>query len=488
MILISGSFLTEGISRAGMDNAVISQRMAEGFEDFWLPSLTSPGHPDRMNYLPLGYWLESQWYDLFGDNSFMAEKVYSVLTYFIIAALMIWIWMLFGMPKSTGWLPLVCWITIPIVSWSATNNLLESTMTMFVLLSVAFMFKTFNAVAVGQSRKMVNKSISEYRLKVVVWTVLSALAMELAFMVKGFSGLFPIFLPVIYWLVVRRGRLIYPLLLTILIFIVWVVTLFVAIFISQDIYSHLYNYLHHQMIGGVLHVQTVSSRFYIVYVLVVQAIIPLLLLAACCLIRIKRRPFYKYVCYWRYSEELSAVRIEHSKMGWVMFALGLSGILPIMLGLKQQEFYIVPTLPFFALSMGCLMYDLLEDWLQNINDVAHKVLVALAVLIFGSGLVLNAASLHKINSNEELLSDMIVILTYLHDGESVSVSKEVMQNPEVEEYFYRYKQIVFDSTEGRRHYISMYANVDRDSYEDMALPTQVYRMYENKNVETTDEE
>ena len=175
-------------------------------------------------------------------------------------------------------------------------------------------------------------------------------------------------------------------------------------------------------------------------------------------------------------------------MGWVVFALGLSGILPIMLGLKQQEFYIVPTLPFFALSMGCLMYDLLEDWLQNINDVAHKVLVALAVLIFGSGLVLNAASLHKINSNEELLSDMKVILPYLHDGELVSVSKEVMQNPEVEEYFYRYKQIVFDSTEGRRHYISMYANVDRDSYEDMALPTQVYRMYENKNVETTDEE
>ena len=74
MLLISGSFLSEGVSHAGMDNAIVSQRMAEGFEDFWMPSLSSPGNPDRQNYLPLGYWLESKWYALFGDNSFMAEK------------------------------------------------------------------------------------------------------------------------------------------------------------------------------------------------------------------------------------------------------------------------------------------------------------------------------------------------------------------------------------------------------------------------------
>ena len=102
MLLISGSFLSEGLSRVGMDNAVVSQRMSEGFEDFWLPSLSAPGNPDRMNYMPLGYWIESLWYRLFGTNTFMAEKIYSVLTYFILGALIIWIWTLSGQSRRSG--------------------------------------------------------------------------------------------------------------------------------------------------------------------------------------------------------------------------------------------------------------------------------------------------------------------------------------------------------------------------------------------------
>lgn len=487
LLLISGSFLSEGLSNVGMNNAVVSQRMAEGFEGFWLPSLTTPGNIDRMNYLPLGYWIESQWYRVFGSNSFMAEKVYSVLTYFIIAALMIWIWYLIGMPRRTGWVPLMCWITIPIVSWSATNNLLESTMTIFVMLSVVFLIKSEKATAVIRMRVAVSKAATTYMISQVVWVALAAIAMELAFMVKGFSGLFPIVLPLFFWLIVNREGAFYPWISMGFILLVWIVTMFVVVFISPDVYHHLYNYLHHQMIGGLLHVQTVASRFYIIYVLVVQAALPLAILAIISLLRIKSRPFYRFMLFWRHSEKLTAVEVEHSRMGWMMLALGLSGILPIMLGLKQQEFYIVPTLPFFALAMGCLIYDLIEDWLLNISKLANGVLVAIAVLVFGSGLILNISSIHKVNCNEELLSDMNVILPYLSEGEIVSASDEIIQYPEVAEYFYRYKQITFDSMPGRQHFISMYVDASKEItgenyYTDMELPTQIYRIYELKNL------
>lgn len=483
MLLISSGFLTEGLSRVGLDNAVISQRMAEGHEDFWLPSLSSPGNPDRMNYLPLGYWIESQWYNLFGTNSFMAEKVYSVFTYFIIAMLMIWLWRLIGMPKRTGWLPVFCWIIIPIVTWSATNNLLESTMTMFVMLSVVFLFKSYKALDVVKMRTVVSKPARVYMIYRVIWIVLAALAMEMAFMVKGFSGLFPIFVPIIHWLIVKREKLENFLVTTTIILGVWMITLLTAIFFSPEIYEHLYNYIHHQMIGGVLHVQTVSSRFYILYVLVVQALLPLAFLAIVSLIRIKNRPFYRFMFFWRYSNKLTAIQMEHSRMGWVMLVIGLSGVLPIMLGLKQQEFYIVPTLPFFAIAMGCLLYDLLEDWLDNINKVAHRVLIAIAVLFFGSGLILNIASVHKINSNVELLSDMKLILPYLNEGETVSVSGEVMQNSEAAEYFYRYKKVTFDTLSGQRYFLSIYTDASMKAvggiyYSDLRLPTQMYKMYE----------
>ncbi len=482
MLLISGSFLSEGLSRVGMDNAVVSQRMAEGFEEFWMPSIDSPGHPDRLSYLPLGYWLESRWFQLFGNNSFMAEKVYSVMTYFIIAALMIWIWMLIGQSRKTGWLPLMCWLTIPIVTWSATNNLLESTMTMFILLSVAFLLKGGRASFIAKSRLALGKQTGPYHLSRTAWIVLAAFSMELAFMVKGFGGLFPIFFPFLYWLMVRRERVLFPIFTTGVILIVWMATLFLAILIWPEVYAHLSNYLHHQMIGGILHVQTVTSRFYILYVLFVQGIIPLTVTAFICLVRIKRRPFYRFMFYWRHREKLTAVQMETSKTGWFFMALGFSGIIPIMLGLKQQEFYIVPTLPFFAIGMACLLYCLLEDWLENMNKTAERVLLGLAILIFGSGLLLNFNSIHKINSNEGLLRDMRLILPYLNKGEVISVSKEVMQSPEVAEYFYRYKDITFDTLPEYTHLLTMYSDAndfaEGVNYVKTDLPTMMYNLYE----------
>ncbi len=482
LLFISGNFLSEGLSHVGMDNAVVAQRMSEGFEDFWLPSLSAPGNPDRSNYMPLGYWIESVWYRIFGSSSFMAEKIYSVLTYFIIAALMIWIWTLLGQSRRVGWLPLMCWITIPLVSWSATNNLLESTMTMFVLLSVVFLLKAGRASFISQTRLALDKKTGPYRLSRTAWVVLAALMMELAFLVKGFAGLFPIFFPFLYWIIVRRERILFPVFSTGVILVIWMVTIFVAILVSPDIYHHLYNSLHHQLIGGVLHVQTVTSHFYILYVLLLQGFIPLLLTAIICIIRLKSRPFYRYLFFWRHTKKLTAEQIERSRLGWFFLAVGVSGILPIMLGLKQQDFYIVPTLPFFAIAMACLLYNLIEDWLERINKTAKRVLAAMAVILFGSGLLLNINSLNKINSNQVLLNDMRQILPYLSHGEVISVTDEVMSADEVAEYFYRYKSVTFDTIDSHEHLLSMYAQPETpsgDSYvKQMSLPTQQYKLFE----------
>ncbi len=489
LLFISGNFLSEGLSHVGMDNAVVAQRMSEGFEEFWLPSLT-PGNPDRSNYMPLGYWIESLWFDMFGSNSFMAEKVYSVLTYFILAALMIWIWNLIGQSRRSGWLPLMCWITMPIVTWSATNNLLESTMTMFILLSIVFLLKGNKASFIARSRLALDKEPGPYKLSRTGWIVLAALMMELAFMVKGFAGLFPIFFPFLYWIIVRRERILFPIFTTGVILTVWMVTIFIAILISPDIYHHLYNYLHHQMIGGILHVQTVASRFYIIYAFLVQSVIPLIITVVVCLIRLKGRPFYRYLFFWHHEKKLTAEQIERARVGWFFLALGVSGILPIMLGLKQQDFYIVPTLPFFAIAMACLLYNLMEDWLENINKTARYVLIGLAIILFGSGLLLNFNSINKINSNQSMLSDLRLILPYLEEGECVSVSDEVMSSNDLAEYCYRYKKITFDTCKHHEHLLTMYSHMNKmeggSHFVEMDIPTRQYKLYEHTAAFTRD--
>lgn len=492
LLFISSGFLSEGLSHTGMDNAVVAQRMSEGFEGFWLPSISSPGNPDRSNYLPLGYWIESQWYKLFGSDSFMAEKVYSVLTYIIIALLMIWIWTLIGQSKRTGWLPMFCWITIPIVSWSATNNLLESTMTIFILLSVAFLLKSVRASFVAQSRLALGKKTGPYKLSRTAWIVIAAFMMELAFMVKGFMGLFPVFFPILYWLIVRKERVLFPVFSTGVILVVWMVSFFIVILLSPEIYNHLFNYLHHQMIGGVLHVQTVSSHFYILYVLVLQSIIPVAIALLLSLIRLKNRPFTNHMFFWRNKKKVTAEQAMTSRWGWFFFALGMSGILPLMLGLKQQDFYIVPSLPLFAIALGCFIYNTISDWLESDNKVASRVLVALAVVIFGSGLLLNINSINKVNSNQTLLSDMRLILPYIEKGSTISVSNEVMSEPEVAEYFYRYKKIGFETGTQHEFLLSKYGNikqqVDDMQYMPMEIPTKQYKLYKLEKIEEVNDE
>ena len=478
MLFISGNFLSEGLSRVGMDNAVVSQRMAEGFEDFWLPSMNNESSPDRLNYLPLGYWLEGVWYRMFGDNSFMAEKVYSVLTYIILAFLVICIWRMAGQSEKTGWLPLLCWISIPLVSWSATNNLLESTMTIFVLLSVLFLLKAYRAAFIVKSRHAAGKQGGAFRWERTLWIVLSACMMELAFMVKGVMGLFPVFFPFLYWLMVRRERVVVPIVNTLIIVVVWIVTVFAVIVFSVDIYGHLYNYLHRQLIGGLLHVQTVASHFFIVYALLRQAVIPLIIIVVLALIRIKQRPVYIYLLHRRNRKRLTADQRYRARMGWFYFTLACSGVLPIMFGLKQQEFYLVPILPFFAIAMACLLYELVEDWISRIGKTAQHVLAGLAIVVFVSGLILNISSIHKINSNYELLSDMKIILPCLGEGECVGASSEIIENPEVTDYFYRYKNITFDTSVGHRHILTMYGKITDTGYTCMELPTVRYHLYE----------
>ena len=481
MLLISGTFLSEGISRAGLDTAIVSQRMADGFEDFWLPSLQTPGNPDRQNYMPLGYWLESQWFAIFGKSSFMVEKVYSVLTFIVIAILMIWCWCLLGNTRRTGWIPLLCWITIPLVSWSATNNLLESTMTIFVLLSVAFLMKGRNLQFLLTSLQAVGKDVraGNYRLGRAGWTILAALMMELAFMVKGIMGLFPFFFPLMYWFFVRREKVIFPISSMLLILFTWAVTLFVVILSSHTVYDHIYNYLHHQIIGGVLHVRTVASRFYIIGVLILQMVIPIVILAILSIIRIKQHPLGRYIFFWRNKSKMTADQKRNAQMGWFFASVGVAGVLPIMIGLKQQEFYLVPTLPFFAIAVGCFLLNMVDDWLERINKVAERVLLALAVLMFGGGLLLNLNSIHKVNNNHALLEDMTHILPLLEEGETVSVTNELMQDPVVAEYFYRYKGILFDTSDhNHNHMLSLYSTVKDPRYELVDVATYNYKLYE----------
>ena len=300
LILMSNSLLTEGMFLDGVTYACISRNMAEGLGSFWNPhyfqtiGLVFHSHP------PLAFGLEALFFKVLGDY-WWVEKLYSLLSFLLTAVLIAVIWKRTTNNIRWAWLPLAFWIAMPLVTWSATNNLLENTMSVFVLLSVYLM-------------------IVSYQRDSKLWLFLSGIAMFAAFLSKGFTGLFPLVFPIIYCIFDDKRRWIQGPIDTLLLMLFLALLSGVMFLVFPPSFAYLKDYINLQVIGSGLHEATVSTRFFIVFSLLLQLIAPLLLFA---IILIMSKIFDK---------ENSKVFEFPPDRKWffVYLVLGLTGVLPIM--------------------------------------------------------------------------------------------------------------------------------------------------------------
>ena len=333
LLLISGSLLSQGMSEAGLKNSVIAQNVAEGYGAFWnpCPSEFDPA-PEANNYLPLGYWLQSIVMRLWGKAPWL-DKLYSMLIFLVEAFLMGALWHRAGNPRRTLWIPLLFWLVVPVVSWSATNNLLEGTQSVFVMLSVwcylCGVHPAPSKVAAPQ----------RYSLRRLLWVVGATACIGIAFLVKGFSALFPLAMPPLLWVVSNDKRRNW------LPWIDWAVMAAVAgvsylLFLltgGETGRQVMYHYVHHQLIGGLLHVHTVASHFYILYALVLQLLPSLVLVGVVALWLMRGGRARRRLLFWRPTSGASAADERGMRYVYLFLLLGLTGVLPIMVGRRAAK-------------------------------------------------------------------------------------------------------------------------------------------------------
>lgn len=495
-IMISGSFLTEGISNVGLENSIVAQSILRpsSFGELWMPRF-SDGAVNASGHMPLGFWIEKTCMYLFGD-SYLFDKFYSVAIFVIIGLLIVRIWVLIGNTVKTGWLPLAFWLSAPIVSHSATSNLLEGPQTIFVLMSVAALMHTLkirilasNMEASNQHKRLLYK---KYYLS-LIWVVVAALCMAAAFLIKGFSSLYVLLLPIIFWAVGKRGKVIYPLIDMGIIILVWGLLALIMMTTTDYAFHVVNNYVDRLFMVGRSE-RTVASHFYILYAFAKQMWIPVALMAVVCIVRLKNNHFLKYFIFWKYLDKLSDDDLRNTRFFYRFLFLALAGVLPIMLVLKQQDYYLITTLPLFAIAFGCIMNNIASARLYYITPVANKVLLIVAVVMVTTGVMANLSSISKYSEDQELIADLHAILPLLEEGEVVSVSPELLHDDVAADYFYRYKNIRFDSVLNHTHLIALYMNVDQLNskierpYELTDAQTSRYKLYQHAALSETDTE
>lgn len=416
LILVSKSLLTEGMFFDGVTYASISRNMAEGQGTFWNPHYTQTLYPEFRQHPPLALGMEALAFKAFGDH-WWVEKAYSVLMFLLSGLFIALIWKRTTNNLRWAWLPLLFWLAMPLVSWSATNNLLENTMSVFVLLSVYLM-------------------IVGYQRHHKIWLFLSAVALLLAFLCKGFTGLFPLAFPILYCAFDQKRKWIQGPIDSLLLLVSVAVFGGIMFLVCPGSFGYFKDYIQLQVIGGGLYETTASSRFYIVFALLQQLMIPFVIALAL------------VICKARSKINRKVFEFPPDK-GWFysFLVLGLLGVLPIMVSVKQRDFYMLAALPFFALACGHITLSMLTLWLPKITPQVRRWMTLGTGCVVLLGLVLNIVHIGKYGRDEALIEEVKQKITESEGNNVIEISQEEYTQWAKHAYYMRYGKISLSPTQ-----------------------------------------
>jgi 4-amino-4-deoxy-L-arabinose transferase-like glycosyltransferase len=411
LIIVCQNIFSNGMFLDGLIYSAVSKNLSHGIGTFWNLHFTETFMSDFHEHPPLAFGLQSIFYTLFGESRFV-DKAYSIFTVIIVAFIIVKIWQTFNL--KYGWLPLFLWLITPTVFWSSYNNLLENTLTIFTSLSVLFYLK-------GHENKN------------YLFVVMSGIMLAMGFLTKGFVAFFPWTLPFLLWIFLKRisfGRMVLDsggLIIFSLIPLVLLILLFPVIKES------LLKYIDNQVIGSIKNVVTVKSRFDIVMRLCSEIIFP----AALGII---------FLLWGRLRTSITLFLKENSRKSMVFISLGLTGVIPIMVSMKQSGFYILPAYPFFAIAISILIYPLLDSLIIKMNYESKGFIMFkwLAYGIFISGLLLSISFSDHFSRDKSRIKDMNTILTAIPGGSIINIKPEMFTDWALHAYFDRFKDISLD--------------------------------------------
>lgn len=446
--IISPNMFSDGMFMDGLLYAAISNNLAQGMGSFWDLFLTHTLYPHFHEHPPLAFGIQSLFFKLFGDSIYI-ERIYSFGTFIITGFIITRIWNKVTKPifHKLSWLPLFFWILVPLVTWSAPNNMLENTMMIFTSLSVLFFLK----------------SIENKR---VIHLVISGTMLSLGVLTKGLVALFPLSF-LLWYFVFNTNRNFIHLIVNSTILLFAIVLPFILLFIifpeSQD---SLLAYFEKQIVGSVLNIKTVDSRFYIVFRLL-NELLPIMILV---------------FIIWLFSIKEKMVNYREK---WVLifFSVGLSGVIPIMISMKQSGFYILATFPLFSIAFAILILNNVNFLIEriNTNSKRFKIFRYVSYFLLFFSITLNLLEINKIGRDKDKIIDVKRIISTVSKNSTISIQPKLRTDWSLHGYFQRYGYVSLDSDTSKTHkYILMKKkNSYNLNWKKESLNLNSYDLYEN---------
>lgn len=450
--------LKDGMFMDGLLYACTSKNLADGIGSFWFPHFSKMHLPFFNQQPPLGFEIQSLFFKVLGASIY-TERIYSFLACIITACIINVVWrIIFPQEKEIkqmGWLPVFFWITIPVCFWSYANNILENTMTVFDLFAVIFILKFF------------------LQKQNLLFILIAGIFVFLASLTKGIQGVFPIAAIFFGWVAYRNVSFVkmigYSILLTVVPF-----TIYFLLLQNDSVFLSLTIYFNNRVLHSIRSVSTVDNRLFLVGRLVSELIPALVVSLLIILATIKT---FRQTISEKYFSE------GHQKHSLFFLLVGISASFPLMITLEQSGFYLVTSLPYFALSISFFVAPLVSRWIEKINmqRVGYKISKVISLLLLSIVLIYSGLQIGKFNRDEEMLHDVHLIGKEIPRATILGSTPDLWQTWSLQEYLIRHYYICQDSVILPKHdYLLLESEKDAPvemKIQKVNIPTVKYHLY-----------
>ena len=434
--------MIDGLFMDGLIYATLSKNLSNNIGSTWCSHFSNSSYQRFYEHPPVAIILQSYFYNFHGEIKSI-PKIYSIITFLIVGVLISKIWKLYV--NNREWLPILIWISIPIVRWAMWSNLLENTMSIFILGSI-YLYLKF---------KLNNK---------IHLLILSGILITFGFLTKGFVSLFPLILPVFFNLFYKIYNFKTIIKESVILFFSFSFPIFYLIHKFYNIKIFFINYINNQVINSVNNIRTVESRFYIIHSILFELLpISIIVLLFFILLKTEKSPIVK--------------------QGFFFMFLALSGSLPIIISMKQSDFYIIAVYPLFALFIAMIIYKKISKICLNFRQHIIIKIFTTAFLLVTIFFSINTKTrkrfyffvneINNYNSNTKLYiptrvrwgvdkndlaknDDVYKICNKVEKNSTIYCNKEIWKDISLQGYFAFYKNITLSYNTNNKLYELIY--------------------------------
>jgi 4-amino-4-deoxy-L-arabinose transferase-like glycosyltransferase len=346
--------LAKGMFMDGVYDALFAHNLAQGISTFWAPQTVYYSQPAYWDNPPLSMYLLSVWYKIFGDH-YQVERIYSLASALVQIVLLMLLWRIHFSEKEekeSTWLPVLLFLISPLTGWCYSNNMMENTMSIFTTSSVVMFLLYLRS----------EKNLVQY-------SAIGGALIFLGCLTKGPVALFPLTAPFFFlWSEKNLGwkKSFTYMLVQAIVF----VSVFAFVFSMDAPKNFLHHYLEVQLLPVLRHEMKTSDPHYTIFFELLLMLLPLLILAMGSVFR----PRWCYHQRVEGGQNVVADNTGNSKKRTALafILIGLSASIPIALSAKQHKYYLLPSLPMFAIGFACLILPSIRVLNEKLNIVWNK--------------------------------------------------------------------------------------------------------------------